>query len=86
MSALDPRSEIVNIALSDSVTAAVETSGQVVTWSHNGAMKHLPGLNGISIVNIAVGDGFYCLLTERGLLFTIGEGKFGCLGNFLLYI
>ena len=82
VSALDPRSEIVNIAMSDSVTAAVESSGQVFTWSQDtGAMKHLPGLNGISIVNIAVGDKFFCLLTDRGILLTMGEGRHGCLGH-----
>ena len=81
VSALDPRSEIVNIAMSDTVTAAVESSGQVFTWSQDGAMKHLPGLNGINIVNIAVGDKFYCLLTDRGILLTMGEGRFGCLGH-----
>ena len=55
VSALDPRSELVSVALSASVTAAVESSGQVVRWAAEaGAGKHLPGLNGINIVDIAV--------------------------------
>ena len=82
VSALDPRSELVSVALSASVTAAVESSGQVVRWPAGaGAGKHLPGLNGINIVDIAVGESFYCLLTDRGILLTLGQGAAGCLGH-----
>ena len=56
MTALDPRSEIVAVAMSESITSAVESSGAVFRWEEGGGRKHLPGLNGINIVNIAVGD------------------------------
>ena len=56
MAALDPRSEIVAVGMSASITAAVESSGAVFRWEEAGGRKHLPGLNGINIVNIAVGD------------------------------
>ena len=57
MTALDPRSEIVAVGMSASITAAVESSGAVFRWEEGGGRKHLPGLSGINIVNIAVGDG-----------------------------
>ena len=82
ISALDPRFEIVNIGVSDTAVAGVESSGQVFTWDGDtGHKKHLPGLNGISIVNVAVGEGFFCLVTDRGILLTMGEGRWGCLGH-----
>ena len=56
MTALDPRSEIVAVGMSATITAAVESSGAVFRWEEGGGRKHLPGLNGINIVNIAVGD------------------------------
>ena len=55
---------------------------QVVRWlAGAGAGKHLPGLNGINIVDIAVGESFFCLLTDRGILLTLGQGAAGCLGH-----
>ena len=56
ITALDPRSEIVAVGMSASITSAVESSGAVFRWEEGGGRKHLPGLNGINIVNIAVGD------------------------------
>lgn len=56
MTALDPRSEIVAVGMSASITSAVESSGAVFRWEEGGGRKHLPGLSGINIVNIAVGD------------------------------
>ena len=79
--ALDPRSELVDLGLSDFQLAAVESSGKVVTWEEGGNTRHCSGLSGISIVRVAVGGGFLCLLTDRGILLTKGEGKYGCLGQ-----
>ena len=78
---LDPRSELADLDLSDSQLAAVESSGKVITWEENGATKHCSGLSGISIVRVAVGARFLCLLTDRGILLTRGEGRHGCLGH-----
>ena len=78
---LDPRSDLVDISISSSQLAAVETSGKVVTWEEDGSSRHLTGLSGISIVRVAVGGGFLCLLTDRGILLTRGEGRLGCLGH-----
>lgn len=44
------------VGMSASITSAVESSGAVFRWEEGGGRKHLPGLNGINIVNIAVGD------------------------------
>ena len=83
LAALDPRSELVDLGLSDSGLAAVETSGKVITWEEGGevAAKHCSGLAGISIVKVGVGGRFLCLLTDRGILLTRGEGRHGCLGH-----
>ena len=80
ISALDPRSDLVTIDVSENLTAGVESSGQVVLWEEAGP-KHLPGLSGMSIVNVAVGKNFICLLTDRGILLTKGKGRSGCLGH-----
>ena len=80
LSPLDPRSDLVSIAISENYFAGVESSGQVVLWEESGP-RHLRGISGMSIVSIAVGKNFVCLLTDRGILLTKGKGKYGCLGH-----
>ena len=84
LAALDPRCELVDLALSDSSLAAVETSGKVISWEDGEeatTAKHCSGLAGISIVKVGLGSGFLCLLTDRGILLTRGQGRTGCLGH-----
>ena len=80
ISVLDPRSELVSIALSENYLAGVESSGQVIVWEESGP-KHLQGMSGMQIVKVAVGKSFFCLLTDRGILLTKGKGRTGCLGH-----
>ena len=84
LAALDPRCELVDLGLSDSGLAAVESSGQVFCWEAGeeaAAAKHCSGLAGISIVKVGLGASFLCLLTDRGILLTRGQGRHGCLGH-----
>ena len=80
LSVLDPHADLVSIAVSENYVAGVESSGQVVLWEESGP-RHLQGISGMSIVNIAVGKNFICLLTDRGILLTKGKGRSGCLGH-----
>ena len=41
----------------------------------------LDGLTGISVTAVCAGSDFYCLLTDRGILLTAGNGQNGCLGH-----
>ena len=78
---LDPRVDITSVGLGGTTVAAVESSGQVVLWEKEAAPRHLSGTTGITVVRVAVGDTFLCLLTDRGILLTRGRGSGGCLGH-----
>ena len=78
---LDPRAELVSLALAEGCMAGVESSGGLVVWPAAGPAKHLPGISGITITMVALGTGFCCLLTERGIILSRGEGGAGCLGH-----
>ena len=80
ISTLDPHTDLVSLAISDNYLAGVETSGKVVIWEES-RPRHLRGISGMTIVNIAVGKNFVCLLTDRGILLTKGKGRSGCLGH-----
>ena len=78
---LDPRVDVTSVGLGTNTVAAVESSGQVVLWEGESAPRHLTGTTGITVVRVAVGDTFLCLLTDRGILLTRGRGSGGCLGH-----
>ena len=73
--------DITSVGLGGTTVAAVESSGQVVLWEEEAAPRHLSGTTGITVVRVAVGDTFLCLLTDRGILLTRGRGSGGCLGH-----
>ena len=81
MPVLDPRVDVTSVGLGANTVAAVESSGQVVLWEGESAPRHLTGTTGITVVRVAVGDTFLCLLTDRGILLTRGRGSGGCLGH-----
>ena len=78
---LDPRVDVTSVGLDANTVAAVESSGQVVLWEGGAAPRHLSGTPGITVVRVAVGETFLCLLTDRGILLTRGRGSGGCLGH-----
>ncbi|XP_023335060.1 serine/threonine-protein kinase Nek8 [Eurytemora carolleeae] len=89
----DPRSDITCISVSATHTIGVESSGAVLLWQDSqdertGAEleqksqpRHLEGMVGINIVQVATGAGFICFLTDRGIIMTKGSAESGCLGH-----
>ena len=79
---LDPRTEIVGVALGGGHQAAgVESSGHVVMWGEEGKATNLTGTPGITVVKVALGLDFILILTDHGILLTRGQGRCGCLGH-----
>lgn len=86
------RAEVIQIlALSQSRVLGVTSEGQVLDWKEDKDPHHksspitrmslLEGLNGIHIRQVAGAEAFICLISDRGILFTVGKGASGCLGH-----
>ena len=77
----DPRAEVVGLGLGGTTVAGVDSSGQVVLWEGEAPPRVLAGTPGITVVRVAVGEAFLCILTDRGIMLTRGRGASGCLGH-----
>lgn len=53
----------------------------MVLWEESSPPRALAGTPGITVVQVALGEGFICLLTDHGILLTRGSGASGCLGH-----
>eukprot|EP00095_Tigriopus_kingsejongensis_P009765 snap_masked-scaffold422_size175911-processed-gene-0.19 protein:Tk09765 transcript:snap_masked-scaffold422_size175911-processed-gene-0.19-mRNA-1 annotation:"hypothetical protein BRAFLDRAFT_205444" len=84
-----PRQNCVELvqmcAVSTARTLGVTNAGQVLDMrpsaGHKSRTSFLEGLSGIHLSHVSGAPDYLCLVSDRGILFTLGQGASGCLGH-----